>query len=233
MVVFAGGLWLAYVQGARHGSAPQTSATGENVPLIRADQRPIKVKPDQPGGMEVPDLDKLVFSEKSGGPPVERLLPPPERPEPLPPSVPKQALMAPPPVPTVPTGASPVINTAPASDAPAQSKAATAKPSPTKAPAAAKPTAATSVTPVAATAGGVRVQLGSLRSPEAARDEWQRLKRINADLLGKLTAVAVRAEVPEKGTYYRVEAGPLADGAAASQLCGELKKRNLGCTIVR
>jgi hypothetical protein len=45
--------------------------------------------------------------------------------------------------------------------------------------------------------------------------------------------VAVRAEVPDKGTYYRVEAGPLADAAAASRLCGELKKRNLGCTIVR
>lgn len=238
MVVFAGGLWFAYVQGTRHSPAP-VAAGDDNVPLIRADQRPIKVKPDQPGGMDVPDRDKLVFSEKNGGPPVERLLPPPERPEPLPPPLPKQALVAPPPVPAlpaVPSGPSPVIETAPASkstpDAPTQGKTAAAKPSP--APASnTKPAATTGAAPSGVAGLGVRVQLGSLRSPEAARDEWQRLKRINSDLLGKLTAVAVRAEVPDKGTYYRVEAGPLADATAASQLCGELKKRNLGCTIVR
>src|SRR3954452_24900076 len=65
MAVFAGGLWFAYVEGARHGAAPQPAATGENVPLIRADQLPTKVKPDQPGGMDVPDRDKLVFSERA------------------------------------------------------------------------------------------------------------------------------------------------------------------------
>lgn len=239
MAVFAGGLWFAYVQGTHHAPTPQAaSASDGNVPLIRADQRPIKIKPDQPGGMEVPDRDKLVFSEKSGGPPVERLLPPAERPEPLP--TPKQALAAPPPVPagpvistspTAPAETGPIIR--PANDASAQGRPVAANPSPAKPAVAAKSAAAVTATPAAATAGGIRVQLGSLRSPEAARDEWQRLKRINSDLLGKLTAVAVRAEVPDKGTYYRVEAGPLADGAAASQLCGELKKRNLGCTIVR
>jgi cell division septation protein DedD len=128
-------------------------------------------------------------------------------------------------VPAAKTPAEPALPTKPA---------AATKPSEAKPASAVKPVAATAA-PASAVApgGGIRVQLGSLRSPEAARDEWQRLKRINSDLLGKLTAVAVRAEVPDKGTYYRVEAGPLTDGAAASQLCGELKKRNLGCTIVR
>ena len=228
MAVFAGGLWFAYVQGTHHAPVLQAAGDG-NVPLIRADQRPIKVKPDQPGGMEVPDRDKLIFGEKTGGTPIERLLPPPERPEPLP----KQAL-APPPVPAlpvVPTMTAPKIEMVPASDPPVQTQPAAAKPTPPKAASPVKPVVAAA--PEAAKPGGIRVQLGSLRSPEAARDEWQRLKRINSDLLGKLTAVAVRAEVPDKGAYYRVEAGPLVDGAAASQLCGELKKRNLGCTIVR
>jgi cell division septation protein DedD len=242
MAVFAGGLWFAYVEGARHGAAPQTAATGENVPLIRADQRPTKVKPDQPGGMDVPDRDKLVFSERAGGPQVERLLPPPERPEPLPVPVPKQALVTPPPVPAAPVlpiARTPMTETMPAAKAPSElapsmKAAATLKPTEAKPVSAVKPAAATAASASAvAPGGGVRVQLGSLRSPETARDEWQRLKRVNSDLLGKLTAVAVRAEVPDKGTYYRVEAGPLADGPAASQLCAELKKRNLGCTIVR
>lgn len=228
MAVFAGGLWFAYVQGTKHGTAP--AAGDGNVPLIHADQRPIKIKPDQPGGMDVPDRDKLVFNEKAGGPPVEKLLPPPERPEPLPVAPPKQAMAAPPiPTPPVLAPSPPTIEMVPAKPAPEAS--APAKPAPAKA-APVKPAAITAA-PAAAGNGGIKIQLGSLRSPEAARDEWQRLKRNNADLLGKLTAVAVRAEVPDKGTYYRVEAGPLADAAAASRLCGELRKRNLGCTIVR
>ena len=227
MAVFAGGLWFAYVAGTRHGSSATSAAPGssDSVPLIRADQRPLKVKPDQPGGMDVPDRDKLVFNEKEGGPPVEKLLPPAEAPQPLPPPLPKEA--AAPPPPALPAAPAPSVEATPAPPQAAQPKIAAAKPVP------AKPAAAATPVATGATAGGVRVQLGSLRSPEAARDEWQRLKRVNADLLGQLTAVAVRAEVPDKGTYYRVEAGPLADPAAAGRLCGELKKRNLGCAIVR
>ena len=77
------------------------------------------------------------------------------------------------------------------------------------------------------------VQLGSLRSPEAAREDWSRLKRENPDLLGKLTAVAVRTDLGDKGIYYRVLAGSFGDAAAAEKLCGELKRRNLGCVLAR
>src|SRR5438477_3005932 len=53
-----------------------------------------------------------------------------------------------------------------------------------------------------------------------------RLKREQPDLLGKLSAVAVRADLGDKGTYYRIQAGPLSDGAAAERLCGELRQRS-------
>jgi cell division septation protein DedD len=238
MAVFAGGLWFAYVQGTHHGATSTITADG-NVPLIRADQRPVKVKPDQPGGMEVPDRDKLVFNEKTGGPPVEKLLPPAEKPEPLPAPQPK-AVISFPPIPAPPSLSAtptPIIEAMPKPepDAPAQPKVAATKPAPAKPAATPKPAAvtATPVSAAGATAGSIKVQLGSLRSPEAARDEWQRLKQGNSDLLGRFTAVAVRAEVPDKGTYYRIEAGPVGDAAAAGRLCGELKKRNLGCTIAR
>lgn len=55
----------------------------DEVVIIRADNTPFKVKPDQPGGMEIPHQDKLVFNSVSpDGKPVtvERLLPPPEQP---------------------------------------------------------------------------------------------------------------------------------------------------------
>jgi hypothetical protein len=82
-------------------------------------------------------------------------------------------------------------------------------------------------------AGGPRVQLASLRTPEAAREEWARLKREHPDLLGKLTAVAVRSDLGAKGIYYRIEAGPFADRAAAVRLCKALKERDLGCSLAQ
>lgn len=57
------------------------------VPMIRADTGPIKVRPDEPGGMDVPDRDKLVYDRIDGNDErktVERLLPPPETPLPKP-----------------------------------------------------------------------------------------------------------------------------------------------------
>ena len=70
-----------------------TGSSG-SVPVIQADTTTIKSKPSDPGGMEVPNQDKLVY-ERLGGhgndtqsPPGERLLPPPEAPQ-APPVQPK------------------------------------------------------------------------------------------------------------------------------------------------
>ena len=80
MAVFAGGLWFFYHQGVRQ---PAPGPGGE-VPLIRADDKPMKMKPDQPGGMPVPDQNVSVYDPKPGAAPVEKLLPPPEQPMPRP-----------------------------------------------------------------------------------------------------------------------------------------------------
>jgi len=57
------------------------------VPLIRAEGGPVKVRPDSPGGMAVPDQDKLVYDRMEGNGErdvMEKLLPPPEMPLPKP-----------------------------------------------------------------------------------------------------------------------------------------------------
>src|SRR5437667_8542137 len=79
MVLFAGGLWFAYVQGKRHAGG---EGANNDVPLIRADPRAMKVKPERPGGMEIPDRDKLIYSPSRTV--VEHLLPPAEKPMPRP-----------------------------------------------------------------------------------------------------------------------------------------------------
>lgn len=235
MALFAGGLWFAYVQGTRHAAvAPQ----GEGVPLIRADERPSKVKPDQPGGMPMPDQNVSLYNDKPGRPSSEKLLPAAEQPmpRPAPPPPPREAAAPASPAaapPVVPADAAPGApqTAAPAPAKPAAKAAAEPKPPAQPKPAQAKPAAAAPAE--AAPNGRIQVRLGSLRSPDGAREEWTRLKRENADLLGNLTANAVRADLGEKGIYYRIEAGPFADAAAAERLCSELKRRNRGCILAR
>jgi hypothetical protein len=214
MAVFAGGLWFFYHQGVRQPAMP---GPGGDVPLIRADDKPVKLKPDQPGGMPVPDQNVSVYDPKPGAAPVEKLLPPPEQPMPRP---------------TAKEAASPTPSAAaPTQPAPAtqQQAAATAAP---KAP----PEPAAKETPAAAPAksvpaGPVRIQLASLRTPEAAKEEWGRLKREHPELLGRLTAVAVKADLGDKGVWYRVQTQVFDDAAAADRLCADLKKQNVGCSL--
>lgn len=68
--------WFAFQQGIRSGAE-------EAAPVVLTSPEPFKRKPLDPGGLEVPHQDKLVFNRLAPGQvpePVERLLPPPEEP---------------------------------------------------------------------------------------------------------------------------------------------------------
>ena len=213
--VFGGGLWFAYWEGLRHGGGSTGAA---DVPLIRADERPTKIKPENPGGMEFPDRDKLIYTQKRAT--VEHLLPPPEKPMPRPtaPSAVPSGSPQPPPITAAAGAANPAAQVQlqqPAGKLPAKAGPGSAAP--------AKPA-------VAQQTGGARIQLASVRSEEAARQEWDRLRRANPDLLGSVSANFVRADLGEKGIFYRLQTAPVAD---AERVCGELKKRNIGCLIAR
>jgi len=175
------------------------------VPLIRAEAAPIKVRPEDPGGMEIPDRDKLVYgrlSTSSGPPPVERLLPEPEKP--MPPPAPK-----------------------PLSPTPSVEQVMAAKPPPPA------PPAADSPPKPAASAGGYRVQLAAVKSASRASEEWTRLRKAHGDVLGPLTDSVVRADLGAKGVFYRLRAGPLAGEAEAKALCARLTERKVPCMVVR
>jgi hypothetical protein len=210
MAASAGGVWVAYNNG-------HSSPSGE-IPLIQAEPGATKQRPPQPGGMAIPNQDKLVYTQDKGRPQAEKLLPPPEAPLPRP---------APPPE-TVPApGAVP-----PASDGVAAALAPTPAPAgPLSAPTPAVASSAPTTAPP--TIGGFRLQLGALRSREAARQEWDRIHKVNGDLLGDLAAVWPRADLGERGVYYRIQTTPIADAATAERLCGELKRRKVACIVVR
>lgn len=236
------------------------AAPGGAVPTVTADPSPIKSKPAEPGGIEVPNQDKLVYDRMAPGgtpPKQERLLPPPEQPKPPPSSrqppslaTPKASVeslarveeppLAAPQSPPKVTVESPVAAPTPAPAQVAAAPAETAKPVVKPAEEAKKPaetakpkpaeTAAVAPSPVRA--GGWMIQLGAMREQDAAEKEWNRLQAANKDLLGALVHDVLRADLGAKGVFWRVRAGPL-DEAGARTLCEELGKRKIGCLVVR
>lgn len=214
MAASAGALLVGYKISMRQSS-------GGDVPVLHADTQPIKLKPADPGGMEIPNRDRLVFNQK-GAETTERLLPPPEAPLPRPAPPVETSTPAPPPAVAAQPAQVPTP-TAPASS-PAQAQAASLPPQ-----SAALPPALTGT----AIGKGYRLQLGSVKSQESATQEWGRLKRQNADLLGALSFAAERADLGERGIFFRVLAGPLADGAEADRICTTLRQRNVGCLLVK
>ncbi len=88
---------------------------------------------------------------------------------------------------------------------------------------------------VAAAAPGrsYAIQLGSLRSTDAASAEITRLQSVYKDLLQEVELTVQRAEIEGRGTFYRVYTARFASKGAADELCGQLKARNQDCLVVR
>lgn len=78
-----------------------------------------------------------------------------------------------------------------------------------------------------------RVRLAAYRSVENSRKGWDILRKANPDLFQDLEPRIHRIDFgPEKGIFYRLEAGPLADRTAAGALCAALKARKFDCLVV-
>lgn len=84
----------------------------------------------------------------------------------------------------------------------------------------------------AALGGKPGVHLASMKSQADAEKAWRELKAKYPSQLGKLSVQINRANVPGKGTYYRVQAGPLASQSAAEALCRALKSKRQYCDAV-
>lgn len=223
---FTGGVWYAYDQGIERGITLSP-------PLFRADPSPTKIRPKDPGGLEVPHQDMLVYETLTTETPAEsaeRLLPPPE--EPLPrPEPPAPPIAAP--RPSGGDGGAPAV----AAVAPGGSAPATApRPAPEAAPepAAAGPVAAREESATArAPAAGFRIQLAAYREAGAATQGWHKLSRANPSLLRGLKPSVIRVDLgADKGIFYRLQAGPIPDRETADTLCVELKRQKVGCLVV-
>lgn len=83
-----------------------------------------------------------------------------------------------------------------------------------------------------AVAGRPMIQLGSWRAREGAEKNWTELQSRHGDLLGGLDHRVVAADLGGRGTFHRLQVGPLKDVASAKDLCAALAGRKVACLVV-
>ncbi len=252
IAVVAGGLGGAGYWFYNQGQPIQDDG---KLPILLPDPSPIKIRPEDPGGMEVPHRNTTVYDQLSDVDPdanvvLQELPDMPRAPEVAPTKKATPVVEEP----TAELAESEMVDeaetVAEAENAPVDESAAVkapeiATPALTDAQKAlvaaeqrtaetktAKPSAP-QTSSAAVSTGDFRIQLASVREESGASAEWKRLSSKNKDLLGSLQMLVQRTELEDKGVYYRLQAGPLADATAAEKLCADLKQRNVGCLIVR
>ncbi len=81
--------------------------------------------------------------------------------------------------------------------------------------------------------GGYLVQVSSQRNEADAQASYRSLQGKFPAVLGSHSPVIKRADLGEKGVYYRAMVGPFGTSDEASQFCGSLKSAGGQCVIQR
>jgi hypothetical protein len=209
-VMVMGGVWFM----SRHHHA--------GVPVIEADTTPLRVKPANPGGLQVAGADDAVPPDANGNE-SDSLAPPPETPAPQ--ALQRQAQAGTPlPAVTAPRVPAPPPAAAPVPQAPLpEPHLATAEP-----PAAAPPRDETPPPPTRA--GGTQVQLAALDSAAAANAAWTQMTHRMPELFAGHTPEVVRFE-RDGHVFWRLRTGGFQDIADATAFCARLRARGAGCAI--
>lgn len=209
------------------------------VPVIAADSRPIRVRPENPGGLQVAGAnDEILSGGDTDGEAGGKLAPAAEMPAPqalraqqdaaraaedAAKSVPAPALTASLPAPsqTVPHQAVHESHPPPMAALPAQRPA----PPPAQHPA---PTASSA--PAQTQPGGRQVQLAALGSEEAARTEWQHLAKRMPDLFNGRRPAFSKTE-HDGHALWRLRIGGFTDTAQATIFCERVRAKGAGCSV--
>jgi hypothetical protein len=86
---------------------------------------------------------------------------------------------------------------------------------------------------VSAAGGAYAVQVTSQRSEADAQAAYKSLQAQFPSVLGGRQAVIRRADLGDKGTYYRAQIGPFGSQGEASEFCGSLKAAGGQCVVQR
>jgi hypothetical protein len=242
LLLYAGGLGGVLI--AMVTASTLTSRHSGPLPVVEADSRPIRVKPENPGGMKIDAAESDVFSGGSSATSAQ-LAPAAETPNPnglQSAPKPKLASGAPMTAPTMaPQAKAPVTapDATPAKSTAVPMKAQTAAPAAASStPAAAKPTVVASALPApaaatkaaSAAAHATTVQLAAMTSEAAAKDEWQKLVHQMPDVLGSHQPTIVKAERDGR-TYWRLRTTGFTDLAQARTFCEKVRGKGGSCSV--
>lgn len=246
MMLLAGGFaGLLAVGGIAGWAFSRYSDT--TVPVVQADARPIKIRPDDRGGLRVANQDEIIFERRTASgvfEPAGRLGPAAEAPN----LDALRAATAPPPGASTPPSVSTPVEPSPVAEAAPSVAAVTAE---AQAPAAAQPAppavqAAPVTPPVVATptppappkpaapaaTGSVVVQLGALDSESGARSEWERLRGRAPSLLQGRSPQVIRFEREGKPTMWRLRTGGFENRSAAGSFCESIRSQGGACAVI-
>jgi hypothetical protein len=84
-----------------------------------------------------------------------------------------------------------------------------------------------------ATEGGYVVQVSSQRSEADAQASYRALQSRYPNVLASRSPLIKRADLGDKGVYYRAMVGPFASSEQATQVCGDLKNAGGQCLVQR
>jgi len=224
----------------------RTVVADADLPVVAAVEGPEKVRPADEGGMQPLNQDVAIYDTLSGEAKsqTEVLLGEPEAPMPLPPPVPAEtapagsdkASDASGDIPQVPAPAFDVTDDAAAAASkvePSAGGGAASEPAPGAPAEPAAPTIADVVEQTASLGAAYRVQLAAVKTKDGAQSTWQKLQKKHAQLLSGKELTVVEIDKGSDGRFYRVQAGPFADRAAATDVCVALKKLEQGCMVVK
>jgi len=187
-----------YTPGVRDRSDP---------PRITADNTPFKVKPEEAGGVQTPNQDKVVFEVMDGKSTESEVTPNALPEQPIKIETPEPVIQAPEPVIRPDPVVKRPIASPPASQPPAQS--------------------------VATRKSDWVVQVASTRSQADAKEVWMELKRKYPNLVYGVYADVKRVDLEGKGIYYRTRIAGLADKSAADALCRSFDAAGQACFVTK
>ena len=227
---FGSVVWWAHNQDVKAGGR------GLEPLVVQAPATPSRVKPENAGGLTVPNQDKEVFNRLQPNTvpsQPEKLLPTPANPK-----LPAGGILPTPAAPKPPD--SEVAGKTP-TPLQAATPAAVTTGAPTPAPTVTEtkpatqsesgPSIASLIDNMSGPVGGWRVQVASVKNEDVAKSTWARLQSAHGDVMASLRMQAVRVDLGDKGVWYRVQAGPL-DEKQAQSVCSTLKTRKADCVLV-
>lgn len=241
---FIGLAWYAYHNGSQ-------SLKDEDLVVVEADKTPMKDKPLDPGGLKFPNQDKTIFENFAGNvqnqPRVERVMPQPE--EPMPKSLDtsqtttwvndkqqtshaatpvKETVMGKDSAKVADQSYKPVPTPEP--EPPKKSEVIEQKPSGSDIKTFAASPKTVEREPKIASKGNAKIQLGAYRSEKEAQEAFGIIQKKFSELAGKKSQIA-RADLGEKGIFYRLRVVGMGTANDAKSFCQKLSAKGQPCLV--